>query len=159
LKAVAHRDGFDTLHTNNEANMKLSALALVLLCTTGIAMAQNSVDPTTHGPNSQRHLEKLAILLDLTEAQKAQVKAVLDAEHAKMKAQFEAARASGIKPSFEEMHAARAQLKADEIQQLSSVLNATQLKKFQVLQDDERPRWGGPHFRGPQPGDTGATAN
>jgi Spy/CpxP family protein refolding chaperone len=139
--------------------MKLSALALVLLCTIGIATAQTAPDPTTHGPNPQRHLEKLAVLLDLTDAQKAQVKAILDAEHEKMKAQFAAARASGTRPTFEEMQAARAQLRADEIQQLSAVLSATQLKKFQVLQEDEPPRWGHPHFHGPRDGDAGPTSN
>jgi Spy/CpxP family protein refolding chaperone len=135
--------------------MKLSALALVLLCTTGVALAQSPPDPAARGPNSQHHLEKLAVLLDLTEAQKTQVQAIFAAEHAKMKAQFAAARASGTKPSFEEMRAARDQLKADELQQLSTVLNATQLKKFQVLQEDERPHWGPPHhFHGPRAGDT-----
>jgi Spy/CpxP family protein refolding chaperone len=138
--------------------MKLKALALGLLCTAGVAMAQTPPDPTDHGPNSQRHLERLAVLLDLTDAQKAQVKNILDAEHEKMRAQFAAARASGTRPSFEEMRAAREQLKADELQQLSSVLNATQLKKFQVLQE-EHPGGGRPHFHGPRPDDGGATSN
>ncbi len=135
--------------------MKLSVIAVALLCVTGAAVAQTPPDPTSEPPGAQQHLDRLAVLLDLSDAQKAQVKAILDAEHAKMKAQFEAARAAGTKPSFEQMRAAREQLRADEIQQLSSVLNATQLKKFQVLQDEEHR----PPFHGPRGGDPGGTSN
>jgi Spy/CpxP family protein refolding chaperone len=91
-------------------------------------------------------------LLDLTDTQKAQVKTILDAEHAKMRAQFQAAKASGTKPSFDEMRAARQQSLAETIQQLTPVLTASQLKKFQVLMDEEHgPRGHGPH--GPHSGD------
>ena len=78
--------------------------ALVLLCTLGVAtmgaLAQTSPPPTSGPPNAAQRLDRLAVLLDLTDAQKAQVKAVLDAQHAKMKAQFEADRASGTRPTF-----------------------------------------------------------
>lgn len=133
--------------------MKLRALALMLLCTSGVVMAQTSSPPPTTPPGAEQRLERLTTLLDLTDAQKAQVKTVLDAEHAKVKAQMEAARASGTRPTMEQMQATRAQAKADTVQQLSSVLNATQLKKLQVLMDNEHGPgrgWGGhgPHEGG-----------
>ena len=91
-------------------------------------------------------MERLATLLDLTDTQKTQVKAILDAEHAKVKAQMEAAQASGTKPSFEQMRAAHQQIQAETLQQLTPVLDSTQLKKFQVLMEEQR---GGHWRRGP----------
>ena len=94
----------------------------------------------------------MTTLLDLTDTQKAQVKTILDAEHAKMRAQFQAAQASGTKPSFEQMQAARQQMRAETVQQLTRVLTASQLKKFKVLMEEEPgPRGRGPH--GPHSGD------
>jgi Spy/CpxP family protein refolding chaperone len=125
--------------------MKSSLLALVLLCGTGVAFAQAPPDHPPGPPNAAHQLDRLTTLLDLTDTQKAQVKTILEAEHAKMRAQFQAAQASGTKPTFEEMRAARQQARADTVQQLTPVLTASQLKKFQVLMEEER----GPHGRGP----------
>jgi Spy/CpxP family protein refolding chaperone len=137
--------------------MKVSALAVVMLFATGVVMAQSSSPPSGPPPGAEHRLERLATLLDLTDAQKAQVKTILQAEHAKMKAQIDAAQASGSKPSFEQMHAAREQLKAETVQQLTPVLTATQLKKFEVLMEDDHGPGGGPHGhgqRGQASGDT-----
>jgi Spy/CpxP family protein refolding chaperone len=132
--------------------MKSSLVALVLLCGAGVSLAQTPPDHPPGPPNAAHQLDRMATLLDLTDTQKAQVKTILDAEHAKMKAQFQAAQASGTKPSFEEMRGARQQLRADTMQQLTPVLTASQLKKFQVLMDEEQgPRGHGPH--GPHSGD------
>ena len=125
--------------------MKSSLLALVLLWGAGVAFAQAPPDHPPGPPNAAHQLDRLTTLLDLTDTQKAQVKTILDAEHAKMRAQFQAAQASGTKPTFEEMRAARQQARADTVQQLTPVLTASQLKKFQVLMEEER----GPHGRGP----------
>ena len=125
--------------------MKSSLLALVLLCGAGVAFAQAPPDHPPGPPNAAHQLDRLTTLLDLTDTQKAQVKTILDAEHAKMRAQFQAAQASGTKPTFEEMRAARQQARAATVQQLTPVLTASQLKKFQVLMEEER----GPHGRGP----------
>jgi len=125
--------------------MKSSLLALVLLCGVAAAFAQAPPDHPPGPPNPAHHLDRLTTLLDLTDTQKAQVKTILDAEHAKMRAQFQAAQASGTKPTFEEMRAARQQARAATVQQLTPVLTASQLKKFQVLLEEER----GPHGRGP----------
>jgi Spy/CpxP family protein refolding chaperone len=135
-----------------EADMKTRFLAFVLLCGAGIALAQSPPDRPPGPPNPEHQLDRLTTLLDLTDAQRAQVKTILDAEHAKMKAQIEAAKASGTKPSFEEMRAARQQLSAETVQQLTPVLTATQLKKFQVLMEERGPHGRGPH--GPPSGDT-----
>jgi Spy/CpxP family protein refolding chaperone len=138
--------------------MKSSLVALVLLCGAGVAFAQAPPDHPRGAPDAAHELDRLTTLLDLTDTQKAQVKAILDAEHAKMHAQFQAAQASGTKPTFEEMRAARQQARADRLQALTPVLTASQLKKFQVLMEEERgPHHGrGPH--GPPPGD-GAPAS
>ena len=133
--------------------MKSSLLALVLLCGAGVASAQAPPDHPSGPPNPAHQLDRLTTLLDLTDTQKAQVKTILDAEHAKMRAQFQAAQASGTKPTFEEMRAARQQARAATVQQLTPVLTASQLKKFQVLREEEQ----GPHGRhgphGPPSGD------
>src|SRR5580693_3102807 len=123
--------------------MKGRYFALALLCVVSSAIAQSPPQGPPKG-GSEHQLERLTTLLDLTDTQKAQVKTILDAEHAKMRAQFESAQASGTKPSFEEMRAARQQARAATVQQLTPVLTASQLKKFQVLMEEEH----GPHGRG-----------
>jgi ribulose bisphosphate carboxylase small subunit len=79
-------------------------------------------------------MDDLATLLDLTDAQKAQVQAVLQEEHAKMKASFEQAKASGTRPDWQQMKALHEQMQQDTLQKLAPVLSATQLKKFQIIQ-------------------------
>ena len=126
-------------------------LLLVLLAVFGVANAQTpGTPPPSDSQASEHRMERLATLLDLTDTQKTQVKAILDAEHAKMKAQMQAAQASGTRPSFEEMRAAHQQIQAETLQQLTPVLTSTQLKKFQVLMEEEHAHGGrGPH--GPPP--------
>jgi Spy/CpxP family protein refolding chaperone len=89
-------------------------------------------------------MDHLATLLDLTDAQKAQVQTILDEQRAKMKAERDAARASGQKPTFEEMKAAHDQMRQETLAKLTPVLTPAQLKKFQVLMEERGPR-GGPH--------------
>jgi len=95
----------------------------------GAVIAQNPA-----AGNQTSHMEKLAILLDLTDAQKPQVQTVLQGEHAQMKALFEQAKAAGGKPDFQALHAARQQISQDTLTKLSGVLSPVQLKKFQTLQ-------------------------
>ena len=81
------------------------------------------------------HMEKLAVLLDLTEVQKPQVATILQGEHAQMKALMEQTKAAGGgKPDFEALRAAHSQIQQDTLTKLSSVLSPTQVKKFQTLQ-------------------------
>jgi len=126
--------------------MKVSVLALAMLCTAGAALAQTA--PTTP-PSSTGHgihnIERLATLLDLNDTQKAQVQAILQEQHAKAHDLFTQAKASGTKPSFEEMHALHAQLQQETIQKLTPVLSDTQLKKFEILMEDMGPHGFGEH--------------
>ena len=89
-------------------------------------------------------LEKPMEAPDLTDAQKAQVQTILDEQHAKMKAQHDAAQASGQKPTFEQMKAAHDQLQQETLAKLTPVLTPAQLKKFQILMEERGPP-GGPH--------------
>jgi hypothetical protein len=127
--------------------MKASVLALVLLCAgTGAAFAQTA--PPADHPS---HMDNLATLLDLNEAQKAQVQAILQEEHAKMQASWEQAKASGTKPDFQQMHALHQQLQQETLQKLTPVLSSAQLKKFQVLAHMQHHG----HFGHGGPGETG----
>ena len=129
--------------------MKASFLAVAALWV-GAAIAQAPAAPDGGGPGpGPRHespaqrLDNLATLLDLTDAQKTQVQAVLEAEHAKMKAAREEAQASGQKPTFEQMKATHEQVQQDTLTKLTPILTPAQLKKFQVLMAEHGP--GGPH--------------
>ena len=108
--------------------MKASVIALTLLVAgAGTTFAQAPVTSTAD------HMDNLATLLDLTDAQKAQVQTILHEEHAKMKASFEEAKASGTKPDFQQMRTMHQQLQQETLQKLTPVLSGAQLKKFQVL--------------------------
>jgi len=109
--------------------MKASVLALALLCASPV-FAQNS--PAAAAREAQ-HMENLATLLDLTDAQKPQVQAILQEEHAKMKAAFEQAKAAGTKPDWQQMKALHQQIQQETLQKLTPVLSATQMKKFQII--------------------------
>jgi hypothetical protein len=126
--------------------MKATVLTLALLCT-GAAFAQA---PPPNPAAVARHMDDLATLLDLTDAQKAQVQAVLQEEHAKMKASFEQAKAAGTRPDWQQMQALHAQVQQETLQKLSPVLSATQLKKFQIIQQEMHAHMG--HHMGPPPG-------
>ena len=116
--------------------MKATVLTLTLLCA-GVAYAQAPAAApaaSAHGAEAARHLDDLATLLDLTDAQKAQVQSILEAQHAKMRQSFEEAKASGTHPDWQQMKALHEQMQQDTLQKLAPVLSATQLKKFQILQ-------------------------
>ncbi|HWX69197.1 MAG TPA: hypothetical protein VNY25_05800 [Steroidobacteraceae bacterium] len=114
--------------------MKTAIVTLALLCA-GAAYAQTP-PPPPHGAEAARHMDDLATLLDLTDAQKAQVQTILQEEHAKMHQSFEQANASGTHSDWQQMKALHEQMQQETLQKLSSVLSATQLKKFQVIQQE-----------------------
>ncbi|HEY2275543.1 MAG TPA: hypothetical protein VGH61_08580 [Steroidobacteraceae bacterium] len=125
-----------------KALMKTAVVALAVLWA-GAVLAGSM------GPGNQAsHMEKLAILLDLTDAQKPQVATILEGEHAQMKALFEQTKAAGGKPDFQALKAARQQINQDTVTKLSGVLSPAQLKKFQTLQQMHH----GFGHRGPPPG-------
>jgi ribulose bisphosphate carboxylase small subunit len=110
--------------------MKASVLAAMLLCASPLFTMQAPAGE----PAAASHMDNLATLLDLTDAQKAQVQTILQEEHAKMKASFEQAKASGTKPDWQQMKALHQQIQQETLQKLTPVLSATQLKKFQIIQ-------------------------
>ena len=127
-----------------KALMKASVVALAALWA-GVALAGAG------GGNQASHMEKLAILLDLTDAQKPQVQTILQGAHAQMKTLFEQTKAAGGKPDFQALRAARQQINQDTVTKLSGVLSPLQLKKFQTLQQMH-------HGFGHRPGAAGAPA-
>jgi Spy/CpxP family protein refolding chaperone len=112
--------------------MKGTFLALALMCATGV-YAQTTAAPANASAREAQMMSDLATLLDLTEAQKPQVQAILQAQHAQMKQMFEQARSSGTEPDFAQMKAAHQQLEQETLQKLSPVLSPGQLAKFQIL--------------------------
>jgi len=131
--------------------MRATVLALALLCA-GAALAQTPAPADAAAHQAQR-MNDLATLLDLNPAQKTQVQAILQEEHASMKQAFEQAKASGTKPDFTQMKALHEQIQADTIQKLTPVLSSTQLAKFQIVMKNMHPHF---HHRGPPPSDAPA---
>lgn len=116
---------------------QVTLLALAWL-TSSVAMAQTPATSAS-GPEAQR-MDRMALLLDLDAYQKTEVEKVLKAHHEKMRAEHEAARASGAtRPSREEMEAKREQSQQELRTQLSGILNETQLKKFEALREGHGP--------------------
>jgi Spy/CpxP family protein refolding chaperone len=132
--------------------MKARFLAIAILWM-GAALAQAPDTSSTGGPgpgpgpgreSPAQRMDRLATILDLTDAQKTQVGAVLEEEHAKMRQLREQAQASGQKPTFEQMKAVHDQVTQETISKLTPILTADQLKKFQALMEERGPP-GHPH--------------
>ena len=134
--------------------MKATVMTIALLLA-GAAYAQTPPPPAPDAAEAARHMDDLATLLDLNDTQKAQVQSILQEEHAKMKASFGQASASGTKPDWQQMKALHEQLQQETLQKLAPVLSATQLKKFEIIQQAMHAHMG--HHMGP--GQTGATAS
>ena len=113
--------------------MKATVMTIALLCG-GAAFAQTPPPPAPDAAQAARHMDDLATLLDLNDTQKAQVQSILQEQHAKMKASFEQAKASGTKPDWQQMKAQHEQLQQETLQKLAPVLSATQMKKFEIIQ-------------------------
>ncbi|WP_116807103.1 hypothetical protein [Steroidobacter cummioxidans] len=122
---------------------KVTLLALAWLAS-GVAFAANTTTAPTAPPARVApgpDMDRLALLLDLDSYQKTEVEKILKEQHEQMRSNFEAARASGTRPSRDEMKAKREESKQELHTKLSSVLNETQMKKFDALRE-----------RGPGPG-------
>lgn len=129
--------------------MKRLTILLALTAST-LALADLPAGPP---PGGMRHggppIERLAKDLGLDTSQTTQVKAILDAQRAKMDVERAQLEASGTRPSREEMQAKRQQMDAELKQQLSAVLTPEQLAKFDQLKA-RRPM--GPPPEGAPPG-------
>src|SRR5687768_2507907 len=112
---------------------KVTVLAVAWLASS-VALAQTSA-PSADAPAADR-MERLALLLDLDAYQKTEVEKVLTEQHQKMRTEREAARASGTRPSREEMQAKHETNKQELRTKLSGILNETQLKKFEALREE-----------------------
>jgi len=101
--------------------------------TSSVALAQA---PATEAPaQGAERMDRMALLLDLDAYQKTEVEKILKEHHEQMRSEHEAARASGTRPTREEMQAKREQAQQELHTKLSGVLNETQLKKFDALRE------------------------
>ena len=118
---------------------------VLLVLAWGLAIAQT---PPPGAPGEAKHLDRLAILLDLSDTQKLQLQQVFEAQHASMQAMRQQQLSSDQKPSFAQMKAAREQLHQQLLTKVQPYLSADQFKKFQVLEEHPPPhRW----HHGPPP--------
>jgi len=110
------------------------------LIATGVLLAMSTLALADRGPPSGHPLmdiDKLEVLLDLDSYQKSEVQRILDAQRDARRAKREQLRSSDTRPSFEQRAEERAAAQKATRDQLAQVLNAQQLKKFDVLA--ERP--------------------
>jgi hypothetical protein len=136
--------------------MKSVALLAVAWLAGSVALADTTAAPA---PDSAQRMDRMALLLDLDAYQKTEVEKILKEHHDKMRSEMEAARASGTRPTREEMEAKREQSQQELHTKLSGVLNETQLKKFDALHEG-RPgpgRFGGKRDRASKTTDPATT--
>ena len=106
------------------------AVALAAWLAAGLALADPH-EGHQHGPD----MDRMAILLDLNDTQKTQVKDILDQQHEKMRSAMEESHASGTRPTREEMQKQHQAMEQDTITKLQAVLTPDQIKKFEALHD------------------------
>lgn len=109
-------------------NVRVTLIAAAMLASS-VALAHPHDGPP--GPD----LDRMAILLDLSVDQKAQVQQIFEEQHDKMKAAHEQAHSGGAKPSREERRKFHEEMKQDITTRLQAVLSADQMKKFAALTD------------------------
>lgn len=128
--------------------MKGTLVLLTMLGVTGIALAspQAPAGPPARAAHwhtmmhrmEQQRMERLTVLLDLTPAQQGRVKAILSAEHAKIR--------HSMRQVIEQARATHKAVREETLAKLSAVLSPGQMKKFKLLMPG-RPmgRWHGGH--------------
>ncbi len=114
---------------------RVALIAAALLAST-VALAHPHDGPP--GPD----LDRMAILLDLDAAQKAQVQKIFEEQHEKLQAAHDQAHSAGTKPSREERRKFHEEMKQDTTTKLQAVLSADQMKKFAALMDRPHGRHG-----------------
>lgn len=102
----------------------------------GVSLAEPPAGGQPHGPD----MDRMAILLDLNDGQKAEVQKILEAQHDKMRAAHDAKRSADTRPSREEMLKEHEQMKQETVTKLQSVLTADQIRKFEALTDRPPPQ-------------------
>jgi Spy/CpxP family protein refolding chaperone len=114
-----------------------SRVALIAAALLASAVAFAHPGEGRRGPD----MDRMAVLLDLNDSQKDQVKKILDEQHQKLDAVHEQQRSAGTKPTREERAKFHEELKQDTLAKLQGVLSADQIRKFEVLTE----RHGGHH--------------
>jgi Spy/CpxP family protein refolding chaperone len=105
------------------------ALIATALLASAVALAGPHGGP---GPD----MDRMAILLDLNDSQKAELQKIFTAQHEKMKTVREERRAAGgEKPTREEREKFHAEMKQEMTTKLQAVLTPEQIKKFEALTD------------------------
>ena len=125
--------------------IRRSVVMVAMLALAGATLAQEPASPPSqwHGGHQgneaewrqkmeQRRMERLAVLLDLTAAQRQQVQAILSDEHAKMRTAMQQ-----VEQAMKQARAAHEAVHRDTVQRLSSVLTPAQMKKLEVLMPDQ----------------------
>lgn len=109
------------------------------LLATGLLLALSSV-ALAHAPPGHRGLDidQLEILLDLDSYQKSEVQRILNERRDAMRAKREERRNAHTPPTVDERKQERVAAQKATRDQLAQVLNAQQMKKFDVL--SERPK-------------------
>ena len=119
--------------------MKLRvALVAAAMLASAVALAHDA----PRGPGGGPDMDRMAVLLDLNDSQKAEVQKIFDEQHDKMKATFEQQRSSGTRPTREEREKAHQEMKQEMTSRLQAVLTPEQMKKFDALMDHPRPQRG-----------------
>ena len=112
------------------------ALIAAAMLASAVALAHAHDGPA--GPD----MDRMAILLELNDSQKAEVQKIFDEQHEKLKAAHDQAHASGTKPTREERARFHDEMKQDMTTKLQAVLSADQMKKFEALREGQhRHRW------------------
>lgn len=108
------------------------ALVAAALLTSAVAFAH------PHGGPQGPDMDRMAVLLDLNDSQKAEVQKIFTEQHEKMKAAHDQAHSAGTKPTRDEREKFHQEMKQDMTTKLQAVLSADQMKKFDALMEHPR---------------------
>jgi protein CpxP len=111
-----------------------SRVALIAAALLASAVALAGPHEGQHGPD----MDRMAVLLDLNDSQKAEVQKIMSEQHDKLKAAHDQAHASGTKPTREERQKFHEEMKQEMTTKLQGVLTPEQMKKFDALMDHPR---------------------
>jgi Spy/CpxP family protein refolding chaperone len=109
-------------------------IAAIALLAAGSVLAEPPAPP--HGRGGP-DIDRIAILLDLDEGQKAAVKQVFDEQRQQRQAEWEKAKdgqkENQTRPTREAMQARREQMRKETVEKMRPILTDTQMTKFEAL--------------------------
>jgi hypothetical protein len=124
--------------------IRRSVVMLAMLAIAGTALAQAPPPaPQWHGHHhgkdiaqwhqkmEQQRMDRMALLLDLTPAQRQQVQTIFSDEQGKMKTAMQQ-----VRQAMEQAHAAHEAVRKDAQKRLASVLSPLQMRKLKALMPD-----------------------